>query len=397
MRVAVFGASGLVGATVVQRLRLNSQFEVLPLIHSTGRAWRLARLGISMETGDLLNPDEVHSRLSGCTHIVNCSRGPRTVMIEGLKNLLNAARKSKIQRVVHLSSVSAYGDLPPGDSISEDHQPGKLHSGYAKIKAEQDQLIDAAVHNGLDCVSLCPPMITGPYSGFVLEVRRALENRKMAIVDDGKLPCPTADVLNVAYAVERALLCRERVVGRVFITDGETANWADLVSALRPICTLDPQVSSVTLDEALQYIDAAEKKKATLRGAIRHLASSKLWTVLREDPLLARTEQWIKSCVGFLPSAAVNRMKASRSGGSVRRRRPESRVTWDSTLLWRQTRRLSYSIQKAQTVLGYEPRVNFAGSMEAFIAWYETHSGFGGEHWDLLSQIKPVGKGTAAD
>ncbi|PYV39918.1 MAG: dihydrodipicolinate reductase, partial [Acidobacteria bacterium] len=40
MRVAVVGASGLVGATLVERLVVLPGCEVVPLIHSSGNAWR---------------------------------------------------------------------------------------------------------------------------------------------------------------------------------------------------------------------------------------------------------------------------------------------------------------------------------------------------------------------
>ena len=53
-RIAIVGASGFVGSTLVERLLAQAQDEVLPLIHSSGNAWRLARLSIDLPAVDLL-------------------------------------------------------------------------------------------------------------------------------------------------------------------------------------------------------------------------------------------------------------------------------------------------------------------------------------------------------
>ncbi|RPI90675.1 MAG: NAD-dependent epimerase/dehydratase family protein [Planctomycetaceae bacterium] len=396
MRVAVFGASGLLGATVVQRLRENPQIELRPLIHSTGGAWRLARLGISLETADVLKPNEIAERLRGCTHAVNCTRGPQEVMIQGLQHLLDACGRSGVQRLVHISSVSAYGDLKPAENITEDHPLRPPHDGYARIKAQQDRMVDRAMRKGLDCISLCPPMITGPHSGFLVELLRMLRKGTFAFVEEGRFPLPTADVANVAYGVERALLCAERVPGRVFITDGSTPTWKEVVESLLPLSGREPPLPTMTAQAALKLIEATKQKKATIRGAAGHLLSSKVRSALREDALFARAEASLKSFAGFLPKSLLQRLKDG-AGGPVVRQRPAGGPKPDRMVLWRQLRRLSFAIDKARGTLGYDPQVDFPLSMQAFSAWYTTHSGVGGENSDLLRQIPADGGGAPAE
>ena len=69
------GASGFVGVTVVERLLARGADEVVPSIHGSGNAWRLARLGIDLRTLYLLDPGQVESALAGFIHVVNCSPG----------------------------------------------------------------------------------------------------------------------------------------------------------------------------------------------------------------------------------------------------------------------------------------------------------------------------------
>lgn len=388
MRVAIFGASGLLGATVVQRLRANPQIEIRPLIHSTGGAWRLARLGIPLETADVLKPEEIATRLKGCTHVVNCTRGPRDVMIQGLQNLLDGCRQAKMERLVHLSSVSAYGDLKPGEEIREDHPLQKPHDGYARIKAQQDRQVDQAVKRGLDCISLCPPMITGPHSGFLVELLKLLRRGTFAYVEEGRFPLPTADVANVAYAVERALLSPRPVPGRVFITDGTTSTWREVIESLLPLCTPQLPLPSMSTAEALQRIESTKLRKATFGGALKHLVSSEVRTALREDPFFSRTEASLKYLAGFLPSSMIRKLKEGAGGGVVVRKRSDRGPKPDSMVMWRQLRRLTFAIGKARSELGYEPQVDCGRSQRAFAAWYSTHAGVGGENSDLLGQIR---------
>jgi NAD dependent epimerase/dehydratase family len=54
MKVAVFGASGFVGSALVERLQQKG-VELVPVIHTAGNAWRLARHGIPLRAVDLMS------------------------------------------------------------------------------------------------------------------------------------------------------------------------------------------------------------------------------------------------------------------------------------------------------------------------------------------------------
>ena len=78
--VAVFGAAGFVGATLVERLLAGGRHEVRPYIHSTGNAWRLSRHGLELRSVDVRDRALVREALVGVSHVVNCTPGPRDVM-----------------------------------------------------------------------------------------------------------------------------------------------------------------------------------------------------------------------------------------------------------------------------------------------------------------------------
>ncbi|HEY9446059.1 MAG TPA: NAD(P)-dependent oxidoreductase, partial [Burkholderiales bacterium] len=137
-RIAVVGASGLVGSTLTERLLAQGADEIVPFIHSSGNAMRLARRGVELKMLDLMEPTQVEAALAGVTHVVNCSRGSDEVMLTGLSNLLAASRKHRVERFVHLSSVAVYGDPPPPESSAEDAPALPARGTYGWIKLQQD-------------------------------------------------------------------------------------------------------------------------------------------------------------------------------------------------------------------------------------------------------------------
>src|SRR5262249_46599134 len=131
-KIAVIGASGMVGAALCERLFFDGEFEPVAVLHSAGKSARIARFPIQIRVGDLLDPKQVLEAISGCEYIVNCSRDGVGVMINGLKNLLHAARKTGAGAVIHLSSAAIYGGVFSGE-INESMQP-QPEDEYATIK-----------------------------------------------------------------------------------------------------------------------------------------------------------------------------------------------------------------------------------------------------------------------
>jgi nucleoside-diphosphate-sugar epimerase len=93
-------------------------------------------------------------------------------MIDGLRNILAACRSAGVRRFVHLSSVLVY-DPPPPESTDEDApaipQPGAESYGFMKL--EQDKMVQGAAKSRLPAVILCPPNISGPFSGCMADFR----------------------------------------------------------------------------------------------------------------------------------------------------------------------------------------------------------------------------------
>ena len=210
-KVVILGASGFVGTTLTERLRARSDWQVVPVIHSAGSAWRLARSLQPLVQTDISDREALRAVLNGATHVVNCTRGPREVMIDGLAHILDACRAAGVKRFVHLSSVIVYGDPPHPDSHHESAPTGSPQDpdSYEALKRRQDEMVRRAVETGLPSVVLCPPNISGPFSLYIAGIVSALRSGAFALMDDGAGPCNLVDVRNLCHAIELALTSDE--------------------------------------------------------------------------------------------------------------------------------------------------------------------------------------------
>ncbi len=348
-RIAIVGASGFVGSTLVERLLAQGQDEVLPLIHSSGNAMRLARLGIDLPAVDLLAQDEIDAALQGCTHVVNCALGSADVIVKGLQNLLSACRKHKVKRFIHLSSVLVYGDPPPPDSVHEDAQPFPNDPyGYGRLKLQQDRMVQQACRAGLPSVILCPPNISGSYSPFLVRVLDAL--RAGAFTDD------------------------------------EETTWRDVIEGLAPVAERTDPVPVITREELLSLRTAHSTPSVSVMQSLKHLVSRDVRLALRQDPLWAKVEQVLGQSVTRLGKAVEERLRLSIAGPP-----PVPKVNrgpqYNMHVCLQQLRGVRHACDLAKHELGYKPLYTFAASMRAFCAWYRSQHGMDTSSWNLLKQL----------
>ena len=386
-KIAVVGASGFVGNAVVDRLVGRDDCSLVPLIRSSGNAWRLAKRGIEPKVVDLLSPAAVKDALAGCTHVINCSRGDAKVMLGGLRNLLDAASAASIKGFVHLSSVSVYGDPPDAASASEDAAPPPLDkSSYGYLKLEQDEMIARAARKGLPSVILCPPNISGPYSPYLNGLVETLRARQFALLENGRGPCNLVDVDNLALAVELALDKGTSDPTRLFITDGEATTWRDVIDALMPL-TGRSDAPPIISREALQGAHTeAPAARASLFRSLKHLVSSDVRAALRKDPIWASADGLIRRSAAALGPGMEDRLRLSIEG-PLPVRRSSGADALNLRLSSQQLRAVRHSCARAEKLLGYRPIYSFAQSMDAYRNWYRILHRMDGPDWAILKEL----------
>jgi dihydroflavonol-4-reductase len=119
--ICVTGGSGFIGSHVVRRL-LDLGRDVRCLIMAGDDAPTLQGLNVVRVEGDLLNPASLDRAMDGCDLVIHLAAiyalwlpEPdlmHRVNVDGTREVLCAARRAGVKRVVHTSSIAAVGHAP---------------------------------------------------------------------------------------------------------------------------------------------------------------------------------------------------------------------------------------------------------------------------------------------
>ncbi|MFQ5925855.1 MAG: dTDP-glucose 4,6-dehydratase [Terriglobia bacterium] len=142
----------------------------------------------------------------------------------GTHTLLEAARRHRIGRFVHISTDEVYGPAPPGVCFRED-APLHPRNPYAASKAAADLLVLAHVHSyALPAVIVRSSNNYGPYQFpeklIPLVIANALENKPLPLYGDGLHEREWLYVEDACRAI--TLLLERGVPGEIYNVSGAT-------------------------------------------------------------------------------------------------------------------------------------------------------------------------------
>jgi dihydroflavonol-4-reductase len=169
----VTGSTGHVGNVLVRKL-LERGEKVRALILPGESRESISGLKVETVEGDVLNMDSLFKSMRGVRGIfhlagvISIMPGPnpfvRKVNVEGTKNILRAAVKSGIKKLVYTSSIHAIKRVETG--VIDENVPYDMenpYGAYDRSKAEATLDVLNAVQNGLDAVVTCPTGVIGPF------------------------------------------------------------------------------------------------------------------------------------------------------------------------------------------------------------------------------------------
>jgi len=243
VKVLVTGGSSLIGAGVAASLAARGDDVVVQQRHRSGA------LGtpIRQELGDIRDLDAVVAASAGCDAIVHLAakvgvvgdwEDYRSINVDGTRNVLAAARRHGISRVVHVSSPSvAHGGEPIIGSPADAPVLGRRRAWYPESKAMAE--IDAldAAGDELAVVAIRPHLVWGPGDTQLVGriVDRAASGR-LALVGGGRALVDTTYIDNAVGALVAALDALEpgaRCSGRAYVvSNGEPRMIRELVEGI---------------------------------------------------------------------------------------------------------------------------------------------------------------------
>lgn len=244
MRILITGASGFIGGRFAADA-LAHGLEVRCSGRKASAMQWLSELGGEVVAGDLLDSAFIASASSGCEAIVHCAGAVGTwgsyahfyqANVQATENLLAAAARNGVRRVVHLSSPSIYFDGKNHRDITEDFLPPRFFDHYGATKHLADQKVFAAGRAGLEVIALRPRFVIGAGDTSIFpRLLRAHQSGRLRIIGDGKNRVDLTPVENLNLAMHAALNAPESALGRAYnISNGEpVAFWTQFNSLLQ--------------------------------------------------------------------------------------------------------------------------------------------------------------------
>jgi len=245
--VLVTGASGFLGWHVARAL-VERGYRVRALVRPGSRVRELA---VETVTGDLREADTLEAAVAGCEVVFHVAADYRLWAkdasgiyrsnVGGTRNLLAAAKRAGVRRVVYTSTVGTIG-IPRGGQLGDEQTPvsiDQMAGDYKRSKFQAEQVALDFARGGLDVVIVNPTAPIGdhdvkptPTGRIVLDF---LLGRMPAFIDTG------LNVVDARDVAEGHLLALERGrTGERYILGSENLTLAQILQRLAKIAGRKP-------------------------------------------------------------------------------------------------------------------------------------------------------------
>jgi nucleoside-diphosphate-sugar epimerase len=237
MRAFVTGGTGFIGRSLVEQLRERGD-EVVALVRDPDRA---RELEAQLVEGDLSDPALLEEHLRGCDAVfhlagmyeVGIPARDRARMydanVRGTEHVLDAAVAAGVPRIVHVSTINAFGNTH-GEVVDETYERpgGDFVSYYDETKYLAHRAAEERIADGAPVVIAQPGAVYGPGDhsdlGSQLEQARAGKLRMLALADVGVNAVHVDDVAGGLIRVHD-----HGKLGEAYVLGGQITTLRDLI------------------------------------------------------------------------------------------------------------------------------------------------------------------------
>ena len=269
--ILVTGATGLVGYAIA-RLLAERGDRVRALVRDVERARKMLPAGVELAPGDVTAPDTLADASAGVRLVFHAAGMPEQwqrdsdifdrVNRGGTANVLAAAKKAGVERVVYTSTMDVFAAPRGGTVVESNIDPAPKPTVYERSKQAAEREAEAIAQQGLDVVYVNPSGVYGPspvVTALNVYFARLLA-RKVPLIPPGGMSVVYVDGVASAHV---AAAERGKTGGRYLLADRHVS----MRELSTEILEADGQGGAVPKDSPLWLIKTLAAVSAPLARA----------------------------------------------------------------------------------------------------------------------------------
>lgn len=378
-KILVVGASGFLGTRLTEKLAIDFGLNVRATFHTPAKAVRLARLPVELIECDLLDRDQVIRAVNGCNVIINCAvgkvRNPKDkatamkVYNDGMRNLLDAAKKSGVSKVIHISSAAVFGFKHKTDTVNESarFKSERFRAFYERGKIAQEMIVKEYA-NSIPTIVLRPTLIYGPFSEeWAIGVIARLVDGEAVLVENRGI----ANLIYVDDVVDAIHLAIENdeADGRALIinNDEERISWKDYVSAFTDLTHSSPNVMRAGNLDVLRLTKLVSLCTDSVKACRDNIRSREALMMLARIPIVAVVGSKL---VRGARRTEIEQSLTSTNGSLSNMRKLLTQYETISPAFYENlTCQTVFSAALAKSTLGWTPKTRFTEGIKRTLIW----------------------------
>jgi nucleoside-diphosphate-sugar epimerase len=376
-KIAVIGASGFIGSRLIERLVLEQAAEVKAIVRDISSYPRLARFDIEIVSGDLMDLESLYRAFTGCSIVFHTAVEDSQTIVKGIENTLLAASKAGVKRVVYLSSAVVHGYNPPPDTNDDSPLMKNQPFEYSNSKIKAEYIIrKMRKKQPVEVVVLRPYIVYGPRASYNTSLLALnILQKRACLIDNGRAAFNGIYVDNLVDAMLLAAEKTEAANHDFLIGDGFNTTWRDYFSGLCGILGVSiDEIPNLSMQEAKALLKEKSKSENLTKAFHKLTTTEEFRSLILSLPIIKRVVYRCPNIASYIykkltQTKDVAGVSSSSSLEGNEEKTNFNNIEIDEEWIALMSCQTHLPIEKAQSILGYQPKVDFKEAMRRTGEW----------------------------